>query len=161
MLSNPNTFTGISGLSLSNLSIAFKLIGNSIPLKLRDSAYFLKHFVIDLFFFSISLFAGFKALAVHHLKHWLSAFFILTIAFLLARNFRRGTQELPFNGSYPIVWISSATIEWNIHPLPFIRNFARSSRTCSVRDSKIRSCLLIQEQFHFLIWIDVLPRGFK
>ena len=46
MLSNPNTCTDISGLSLSNLSIACKLIGNSIPLKLRDSACFLKCFVI-------------------------------------------------------------------------------------------------------------------
>ena len=103
MLSNPNTCTDISGLSLSNLSIACKLIGNTIPLKLRDYACFLKCFVIRSGFFSISVFAGFKALAIHYLKHWLSVFFILMIAFLLARNFGRGTQELPFNGSYPTV----------------------------------------------------------
>ena len=99
MLSNLNTFTDISVLSLSNLSIACKLIGNSIALKLRDSACFLKCFVIR----SVSFSTGFKALAIHHLKHWLSAFFISMIAFLLARNFGRGAQELPFNGSYPIV----------------------------------------------------------
>ena len=51
MLSNPKTFTDISVLSLSNLSIACKLIGNSIPLKLRDSACFLKCFVIQSVFF--------------------------------------------------------------------------------------------------------------
>jgi len=53
--------------------------------------------------FSISLFAVFKALAMHHVTHWLSVFFILMIAFFLARNFGRGTQELPLNGSYPTV----------------------------------------------------------
>jgi len=30
-------------------------------------------------------------------------FFMLMSAFLLARNFGSGTQELPFNGSYPTV----------------------------------------------------------
>ena len=64
----------------------------------------------DLCFFNF-LFAGFKALAIHHLKHWLSVFFMLMSSLLLARNFGRGTQELPFSGSYPTVWISSATIE--------------------------------------------------
>jgi len=87
----------------------------------------------DLFFFQFPFFAGFKALAIHHLKHWLSVFFMFMSAFLLARNFGRGTQELPFNGSYPIVWISSATIQWNVHPLPFIWNFASSSRTYSAK----------------------------
>jgi len=47
MLSTPNTRTDISGWSLSNLAIACKLIGSSIPLKLRDSVCFLKCFVIS------------------------------------------------------------------------------------------------------------------
>ena len=55
MLSNPNTFTDIFGLCLSNLSIACKLIGNSIPLKLRDSARFLKCFVIRSVVFNFPL----------------------------------------------------------------------------------------------------------
>jgi len=144
MLSNPNTFTDISVLSLSNLSIASKLIGNSIPLKLRDSACFIKCFVIRSVFFS----TGFKALAIHHLKHWLSAFFILSIAFLLARTFGRGTQELPFNGSIQLC-------EYQVLQLSEMSTHSHSSEGPRgfflTRDSKIRSCLLIQEQFNFLI----------
>jgi len=72
-------------------------------IKIQSSACFLKIFVIRSEFLSISRFAGFNPLAMHHLKHWLSVFFMLMSAFLLARNFGSGTQELPFNGSYPTV----------------------------------------------------------
>ena len=153
MLSNPITFTDISVSSLSNLSIACKLIGNSIPLKLTDSACFLKCFVIRSVFFQLDS----NLLRYTIWKHWLSVFFMLMSAFLLAINFGRGTKNFSFNDAYPTVWISCDTMEWSVHPLPFIWNFARSLRTCSVT---FHSCLLIQEQFHFLIWIDVLPRGF-
>ena len=94
------TLTLISGLSLSNLSISFKFTGNSLPSKFNLSACFLKIFVIRSGFLSISIFAGFNPLAMHNLKHWLSVIFMLMSAFLLARNFGRGTQELLFNGSY-------------------------------------------------------------
>ena len=129
---------------------------------LAESYETINHWLLtfDRSVFSISLFAGFKALAIHHLKHWLSVFFISMIAFLLARNFGSGTQELPFNGSYPTVWILSATIKWNVHPLPFIWNFARSSRTCSVKRLHNSFFFVVSRTISFLIWIDVLPQGF-
>ena len=56
---------GILVFSLSNLSIAFKFTGNSIPVKLRDSACFLKILLI----LPESLSTGINALAMQNLKH--------------------------------------------------------------------------------------------
>jgi len=112
-------------------------------------------------FFQFPFLLDSKALAIHQPFEALviSVLHVMS-AFLLARNFGRGTQELPFNGSYPIVWISNAKLsEMSTHS--HSSEILRGPRVLVLlRDSTIRSCLLIQEQFNFLIWIDVLPRGF-
>ena len=72
--SNLKIFTAMSGFCFSNLSMSLRLIGNSNLSQLRDSACFGNFFVIRSAFRSTE----FNALATHHLKHWLSSFFMLT-----------------------------------------------------------------------------------
>src|SRR5215469_3517810 len=80
--SYPNKFMQIL-LFLSHLLIilASGATGNSMPFQLNFSDCILNIFVI----LSESLSTGFNALAIHHLKHSSSSFFILIIAFLLAK----------------------------------------------------------------------------
>src|SRR6218665_667817 len=52
---------------------------------------------------------GFNALVIHHLKHSLSTFFKLIIAFLLSNSVGNLMYELPFNGLYTTVLISNLT----------------------------------------------------
>src|SRR5215469_2800139 len=70
-------------LFLSHLLIilASGATGNSMPFQLNFSDCILNIFVI----LSESLSTGFNALVIHHFKHSSSSFFILIIAFLLAK----------------------------------------------------------------------------
>src|SRR5688572_16279631 len=105
-------------LFLSNLLITFAsaATGNSIPYQLSSSDCLISSFVI---LYECSS-TGFKALVTHHLKHSSSSFFILIIAFLLAKYSGSGIYELPFNGLYSTVSISNFKTALKRQLLPLI-----------------------------------------
>src|ERR1700761_965797 len=115
--SKPNILRQIL-LFLSNLFIilASGATGNSMPSQLSFSDCVRNIFVI----LSESLATGFNALVMHHLKHSLSSFCILIMAFLLAKTGGSGKYELPFKGLYAIVLISNFVTALNLQLLPRI-----------------------------------------
>src|SRR6218665_1160337 len=85
-----------SGIRVLTLVIteASAATGNSIPLQ---SSFFDCSINLLVILWGL-LSVGFNALVIHHLKHSLSSFFILIIAFLLASSTGNEMYELPFNG---------------------------------------------------------------
>ena len=85
------------GFCFSNLLISlssFKLTGYSIPFIFKVSSFFLN----SLSTLSALSFFGFNALRTLHIKHLLSLFFMLIIAFLSANSFGRGIHVFPLRG---------------------------------------------------------------
>ena len=105
-------------LFLSNLLITFSstATGNLIPSQFNNFACSFNCSVILSECFTI----GFNALVTHHLKHSSSSFFMLIIAFLAANSFGNGMYDLPFNGLYVPVLISSLMTDFSLQLLPFI-----------------------------------------
>ena len=118
------------GFCRSNLSIALRETGNSIPSKLSSLAHCLYWLTRFVDFWSTSSLC--RADNTAHLKQWSSSFLTLMTAFFWLSFCGSGMKDLPVRGLNWFKWISSCSIFPNVHPLPSPMYFAKFSLTFCV-----------------------------